>query len=273
MINVDGTPPKISCLMVTANGRFETFQRAARCYADQTYPNRELVVVNEGTKDYQRQIAEHLAGRDDVRLIFLDGKYTLGGLRNIAIRLCQGPLFCQWDDDDFNSPERLALQYRFLSKHPRARVCYLSDQLHFYFNTKLLFWESWGSYHSGGIKKYSLIPGTIMAYRKGFDGRYPSSGEHCRAGEDTVLAYELCESEDDVLLLPDVGYSMVYSYHGKNVWDEEHHLNLSRERGLPIAHMLLHRDRICRTIDYLKLDGPIKVMGREGLAFTHGGEL
>jgi glycosyltransferase involved in cell wall biosynthesis len=110
MINVDGKPPKISCLMVTANGRFETFIRAARCYADQTYPNRELVVVNEGTKEYQRQIAEHLAGRDDVRLIFLDGKYTLGGLRNIAIRLCQGPLFCQWDDDDFNSPERLALQ-------------------------------------------------------------------------------------------------------------------------------------------------------------------
>ena len=104
----DATPlPKISCLLVTARDRFEYFERSVRCYDDQTYPNRELVVVNEGPKSYQEQIADHLKDRSDVKLVFLDGKYTLGALRNISISICNGDLFVQWDDDDFNTPERL----------------------------------------------------------------------------------------------------------------------------------------------------------------------
>lgn len=268
MLIAGPSKPKISCLMVTANGRFETFRRSYASYLSQTYSNRELLIVNEGSAEYQDFIKRHTAGRPDVRHLFLKGKYTLGALRNIAIRMCEGELFVQWDDDDFNAPDRVAIQYAHLSRRPE-RVCYLSDQLHYYFNRKQMFWESWGQFHSGGYKKFSLIPGTIMAYKKGFDARYPSSGEHCRAGEDTVLAYGL--SEDNVTLLDGCGYSMVYSYHGKNVWDEEHHLNISKERAFPISQVLHQRERIAATIDSLDLEGPIQIMGREGLAFTHKG--
>lgn len=263
--------PLISCLMVTANGRFETFKRSCKCYADQTYPNRELVIVNEGSKTYQEQIRQHLADRNDVRYIFLDGKYTLASLRNISIALCRGEVFVQWDDDDFNAPQRLAVQYHFLARHPKARVCYLSDQLHYYFHTKYLFWENWAAFHSGGYKKYSLIPGTIMAWKEGFDFKYPSSGPWSCAGEDTVLAYNICRDDDDekVTLLSDCGHMMVYSYHGKNVWDVDHHLKLSRERAMQTNYILQNKHRICETIDYLRLDGPVKVMGREGLAFIY----
>lgn len=263
-------PLKISCLTVTACGRFETLKKSIDCYANQTYVNRELVVINEGTKQYQEEIRQYLAGRSDVKYVFLDGKYTLGGLRNIAIRMCAGEVFCQWDDDDFNSPDRLAIQYYYLSKHPTAKICYLSDQLHYYFNTQQLYWESWGNYHSGGILKYSLIPGTIMAYKKDFDYRYPSSGEHSRAGEDTVLAYKICEN-DNVVLASGLGHSMVYTYHGKNVWDLDHHLNLSSQRAMPISFMLQNKEKICRTIESVDLTTPIKVMGREGLAFIYEG--
>lgn len=273
MFLTDGPLPKISCLLVTAAGRFDYFRRSVQCYIDQTYPNRELVVVNEGPREYQQQIANHLKGRDDVRLIFLDGKYSLGALRNISIGLCFGDLFVQWDDDDYNAPERLAVQYAYLKRHPAAKVCYLTDQLHYYFTTKRLYWNDWSAFHSGGRKEYSLIPGTIMAYRSGFNVRYPTTGHHCSAGEDSILALGLLEDEDSVLLLNGVGYLHMYTFHGKNVWDVEHHMKISKERSLTAQHILAHRDRVAATLDYLNLDGPVLVTGREGLAFTHGGDL
>lgn len=270
MIDAQGKLPKISCLMVTANGRFDTFSRSFSCYCKQTYPNRQLVIVNEGSKDYQQKISEHVSSRTDVQMIFLDGIYTLGALRNLSIRLSQGDIFCQWDDDDFNTPERLAVQYLCL-KRQNAKVCYLSDQLHYYFDSRTLFWESWGDYFSGGgMKKYSLIPGTIMAYRKDFGFRYPSVGEHSKSGEDSVLAYNLCENTE-VTLLSGQGHRMIYSFHGKNVYDLAHHQNLSNQRALPISHMLDKRDEISQTIQSLALEGDIRVMGREGLAFIHRG--
>jgi glycosyltransferase involved in cell wall biosynthesis len=271
MLLTDTPLPKISCLLVTAAGRFDYFKRSVKCYVDQTYPNRELVVVNEGPKEYQDMIREHLSSRDDVRLVFLDGKYSLGGLRNISIGLCHGDLFVQWDDDDYNAPERLAVQYHYLKRHSKARVCYLTDQLHFYFTTRRLFWNDWSAFHSGDRKEYSLIPGTIMAYRQGFGVRYPSAGNFCCAGEDSILALGLLEDEESVLLLNGVGYLHVYTYHGKNVWDVEHHMKISKERSLTISSILQKRDRICQTLDYLDFGGPIKVTGREGLAFIHEG--
>ena len=276
MINLNGNLPKISCLMITANNRFETFKTSVRCYADQTYPNRELVIVTDAPKEYQQKLADYVSGRDDVRFVFLDGWYSLGALRNISVALCFGDIFVQWDDDDFNAPDRLALQYSFLARHAKARVCFLSDQLHYYFNSKCLFWENWAQYCSNGIKKCSLIPGTIMAYKRHFHNKYPSAGNFCSAGEDSVLTTTLCENDIDdkeVILMPSYGYMQVYTFHGNNVWDLEHHMRISRNRAMDCNYLMQYRDRICSTIDYLELEGTIKVMGREGLAFTHEAKL
>lgn len=269
MIKFDSSFLKISCLLVTANGRFDYFKRSFQCYLDQTYPNRELVIVNEGPPEYQSQIAEHVAGRDDVRLIFLNGWYSLGALRNISIALCHGDVFVQWDDDDFNAPDRLARQYKHLTEQG-IRVTYLTDQLHYYFNTQQLFWNNWWRSHSGGWKKHGLIPGTIMAYKEGFPCRYPSAGIHCSAGEDSVLSHSLCEThESKVKLVEGMGHLQMYTFHGKNVWDIEHHLNISRHRAMPVEYLNVHRDKICKTLDYLQLADRIEVIGKNGLAFVY----
>lgn len=261
--------PKISCLLVTAKNRLDYLKKSFSCYVDQTYPNKELVIVNEGPKEYQDEIQELVSSRSDVKLIFLDGKYSLGSLRNISISLSNGDIFVQWDDDDFNIPERLSIQYKFLARNKRARACYLSDQLHYYFNTHSLYWENWAEYCSGNVKKFSLIPGTIMAWKDKLLARYPSGGKWCSAGEDSILAYKLCDVDNYVELLPNYGYMQVYSYHGNNVWDHNHHLEISNKRSMKISHMLENRERICRTLDYLKLNNVVDVMGREGLAFRY----
>lgn len=268
MFQIDNSLPKISCLLVTAKSRIEYFQRSFQCYLDQTYPNRELVIVNEGPFEYQQQIKSVVGDRDDVRFVFLDGYYTLGALRNISIILSNGDLFVQWDDDDFNMPERLMTQYSFLSKHPDARVCYLTDQLHYYFPTKELYWENWERFLSGNIQEFSLIPGTIMAYKKDFCFRYPSSGTFASAGEDSILARDLCE-QGKVVLLRDKGYLHVYSFHGKNVWDIQHHKIISERRSMSISHMLKNRNKISQTLKHLRLSDKINVFGSDGFAFIY----
>lgn len=268
MFIVEKNKVKISCLMVTAAERFEYFVRSFQCYKDQTYLNKELIVVNEGPKEYQEKIRSYLENRKDVRFVFLDGKYSLGTLRNISISLCSGDVFVQWDDDDFNMPSRLAIQFSHLYKNQSAKYCFFTDQLHYYFNNKKLYWNDWSLFHSGNRKEYSLIPGTIMAWRKEFHSRYPTSGKYCSAGEDSILAYDLLEDEDSVLLLNGHGNLHVYSYHGKNVWDIEHHEKICRERSLPIAQLIEKREKIYETLNYLNLSDSIDIMGRDGMAFN-----
>ena len=261
--------PLISCLLVTAGGRFEYFRQSVACFKAQTYPNRELVIVNEGPKEYQEQIAEHVSDMSNVKLVFLDGFYTVGALRNISMAVCNGDIWVQWDDDDFNMPERLAVQHSFFSRDPDSKVCYLADQLHYYFPTREVYWEDWLAHGSGGAKKWGLIPGTCMSHR-GLPIRYPSSGEHASAGEDSVFSNWLVDNMyNEVQLLQGRGYMQVYSFHGKNVWDIKHHTNISKFRSHGIIHMLKNRERIEKTLDYLGFSDEVRVMGREGLAFTY----
>jgi glycosyltransferase involved in cell wall biosynthesis len=262
--------PLISCLLVTARDRLDLFERSLCFYANQTYPNRELVVVNEGPPAYQQRLRDVMGIHGDLRAkcVFLNGEYTLGALRNISMLLCNGDYWVQWDDDDFNVPERLAVQFSFLQKHPEAKICYLSDQLHYYFNRKELYWDNWLHYHSGNMKRWALIPGTGMARRDKIDVRYPSAGAFSRTGEDSVLSGTLLDQDEkNVVLLGGMGYLQCYTYHGKNVWDEEHHKKISDLRAMPIKYLIDNEDRIRKTIEYFDLEGPVKVMGRDGEAF------
>jgi glycosyltransferase involved in cell wall biosynthesis len=266
--------PKISCLLVTAGGRFDLAKKSIYCYTKQTYRNKELVVLNEGPKSYQQDLQSYIdiLDRDDIRTIWLNGEYTLGGLRNISVDLAEGDYWVQWDDDDFCMPHRLATQYSYMSKHPEAKVCYLTDQLHYFWDTQCLYWNNWKKWHSGGIKKHSLIPGTGM-YKRGLNFRYPSSGEYCRAGEDTEFANDiLYENKSNVLLLEDMGDMHCYSYHGNQVFDIEHHINVARMRSQNRDFVRKHKEKIIASIKFFKFEGSIKVMSREGLAFEYKGK-
>ena len=262
--------PLISCLLVTANGRLDYFKRSVQCFVDQTYPNKELVIVNEGNKEYQKLMTEHVKSleRKDIRFELLDRYYTLGALRNISLGLSDGEVFCQWDDDDFNFPSRLATQFSFL-KNSKIQISYLSDQLHYYFNTQELYWENWKFYLSGGNLKYMLIPGTIMGHIKDLPARYPSGGKNSRTGEDTVFANQLLRLGAKIDVLSGCGNLHVYSFHGKNVFDVEHHRVLSRVRSYYRWDLIKKRELISQTLRYLNFKNDVKVMGRDGLAFIY----
>lgn len=259
--------PKISCLLVTAKGRFEYAKRSIQCYLDQTYSNRELVVINEGPKEYQNELQTYIETlqRPDIRFVWLKGFYTLGALRNIAMAMATGEYICQWDDDDYCMPHRLAAQFSYMSRFSEAKVCYLADQLQYFFLSNELYWNDWKVHASAGQKKYSLIPGTIMA-KQNLGVRYP----HTRAGEDSVLSDALIDKDfDAVILMHGFGNMHVYTHHGKNVYNFDHHDLISKCRGHEREHMIRNRELITQSLFYWNFNSEVKVMGRDGLAFIY----
>ena len=52
-------PTSVSCLVVTRPGRLKRLEDALRCFAAQTHPACELVVVHDGVWDVGRCEEEH----------------------------------------------------------------------------------------------------------------------------------------------------------------------------------------------------------------------
>lgn len=91
----------VSCVMLcTWPKRSAMIGDALLSYELQTYPHRELVVVNDG--------APLRALRDDVTVVNVPAGMTIGAKRNVGLRVASGDWVATWDDDDFSWPERVA---------------------------------------------------------------------------------------------------------------------------------------------------------------------
>ncbi|WNO11323.1 glycosyltransferase [Teredinibacter sp. KSP-S5-2] len=100
--------PLVSCLCLSRK-RTEKLAVAVNCFRQQTYRNKELVLLidsrDEETKDFLSEVHD-----PNIRVISLDPvkrKRTLGELRNISIRESKGKFVCTWDDDDWHHKDRL----------------------------------------------------------------------------------------------------------------------------------------------------------------------
>ena len=195
-------PPRISCLMVT-RGRYELARQALQDFRQQTYPNRELLIMDD---DEDERLAHDVEMGPTAGLVYLrlpPENLTLGALRNLAVAYASGTYICQWDDDDRYHPRRLERQMATLQAlHTDA--CFVARPLLWWPQQQRLavsrprIWEC-----SMVCSKAKLIP-------------YP----HARKGEDTpVVAHLLGHCE--VALLDD---PLLYTYivHGRNTWEATH---------------------------------------------------
>jgi glycosyltransferase involved in cell wall biosynthesis len=254
------TQPKISCLTVTLN-RLVLLKEAIQCYCRQTYPNRELIIVTDGTPRYKQAISDYLRwlGRDDIRLVSV-GKGSLGALRNASLDAATGDIVCQWDDDDLNHPQRLECQFEHLTA-AKAHACCFTDQLQFFFAERLLYWSDWRSCDTQGVEQ--LIPGTMMTHRDA-RFRYPETTELASAGEDSVLLQQIAVNAS-VAPFQDAGFLNIYSYHGKNVFSEVHHRRIAFLTGRSADSLRNHESVLMDALRHYRLPQPYRVTGRDGM--------
>jgi glycosyltransferase involved in cell wall biosynthesis len=253
--------PKISCLTVTLN-RLVLLKEAIGCYCRQTYPNRELIIVTDGTPRYRRAIEDYLCrlGRNDIRLVYLgEPGNSLAALRNASVDIAEGDVVCQWDDDDLNHPQRLALQFEHLAS-AKADACCFTDQLQFFFHERSLYWTDWRLAVHQDIPR--LIPGTLMAHRQ-TRFRYPENSPNASAGEDSVLLARFLES-GTVTPFEDAGFLNIYSYHGANVFSELHHRRITMQASRPLDFLRGQESRLRSVLRDYRLPEPYRFTSGDG---------
>ncbi|MEQ8718958.1 MAG: glycosyltransferase family A protein [Acidimicrobiales bacterium] len=234
MTPAPAVPTGVSCLVVTRPGRLDRLEDAVRCFAAQTHPSCELVVVHDGGRDFDadvRSMTGSLAPGSAVS-VHRSRRRPLGSLRNVSVEVAGGDVVCQWDDDDLHHPRRVEVQLAHLvtggDTGGEAAACLLTDQLHLFEADGELCWDDWT------VERFphSLIPGTLLAGR-GALPRYPRR----RRGEDTPVVTRIVGDGKRVRGLQDHGWLYVYVQHGTNAWDATHHRAISawKHRGSRIG--------------------------------------
>ncbi|GAA4008852.1 glycosyltransferase family 2 protein [Sphingomonas humi] len=112
--------PAVSVLIIVHN-RAHTIGAAVRSVLGQTFGDFELVVIDDGSTDGTAATVEQFA---DPRLRLVRGPQNQGIplARNRALGAARGRYIAWLDSDDLCHPERLAVQFDHLERHPATAM-------------------------------------------------------------------------------------------------------------------------------------------------------
>lgn len=117
--------PLVSCVMPTYNRR-KFVPHAIRYFLRQEHPNKELIIVDDGTDCIEDLVPVHKA----IKYVRLKNKITLGEKLNIACSNASGSVIANWDDDDWYAPRRLSYQVNAL-RNNETKVCGINNLLYY----------------------------------------------------------------------------------------------------------------------------------------------
>ena len=113
--------PRVTVLMPVFNGE-EFLQEAVESILCQTFPDFELLIINDGSTDGSREILIRLSD-PRIRLIHNERNMGLIATLNHGMGLARGEYIARMDCDDVSRPERLAKQVDFLDQNPEVGIC------------------------------------------------------------------------------------------------------------------------------------------------------
>ena len=189
--------PLVSCVMPTADRR-PWVQQSIRYFLRQDYPNRELVIVDDGI-----DAVEDVVPRDPcIRYKRLRGHRTLGAKRNLCVAESRGDLILHWDDDDWFADSRISRQVDALLS-AGAEICGLPRMLcHDLQSRRTWLYE---------FRERPWLAGNSLLYTKDFWARKPFPDE--QVGEDTVFVWSQALERAAVLADYEIFVAMI---HGRN---------------------------------------------------------
>ena len=125
--------PLVSILIPAYNAEdciAETIQSAVA----QTWPRKEIIVVNDGSTDGTDQVAKRFASKN-VKVVSTENQ-GLPRAVNYAYRLSQGDYIQELDSDDLLAPDKIELQLKALREGDSNRTLLSSPWAYFYFRTR-----------------------------------------------------------------------------------------------------------------------------------------
>ena len=227
--------PLLSAVCVTGKTPWHVeymLPQAIRCFLDQTYPQRELVLVTEqphlDVPVSDLEGLEEWYEKDLVRVIYAPEAKTLGDLRNAGLDAARGECVIQWDDDDWHASARMTIQMQVYFQQPTLPNAFIRQLAYSFLSDSACVREL----------PNTFIHGTILHAKKpGL--RYPSK----RAGEDTDFIGQFSEF---AVINNDPGLYLRFS-HGHNTWNDQHIM-----RGTQSGHWALGVEHTCLLREVLK---------------------
>jgi hypothetical protein len=188
--------PLVSCLMVTRD-RPRLAARAVECFLAQSYPNRELIVIDGSESDELQQGIEAICYPPIKLHRQPQAGRSMGELRNLAVAKSSGRYLCLWDDDDLYDPDRVSAQMSAITSLG-TDACFLA---------RLQLW--WPARRVLAVSTRRMWEGTVICARDRFP---PYRALH--RGEDLAVTYRLWRSRRVVML--DMPELYTYVFHGSN---------------------------------------------------------
>lgn len=136
--------PKISVIMSIYNQwNREYLEQAVMSILNQTFGDFEFIIYDDGSDPaICRQLEKYERFDDRVVLIRSRENCGLAYSLNTCINVARGKYLARMDDDDISEPERLAVQYEYMEKHPE--IAYVGC------NARLI--------DSGGVWGHRIMP-------------------------------------------------------------------------------------------------------------------
>jgi hypothetical protein len=183
--------PLVSCLVPTSPQRRVFWPKVFEDFAKQTYPNKELFLLDE--ESYERPLPE------GIKHILLDSSKTIGAKLNLGVELSKANYFHKWDDDDRYSPSFLEKSITPLFRSSGI-VSFVDHHLLFNLN-------EWTLYDL----PYTIGGGTICFDRQAWDERpFPNLS----FGEDQ----DFYLNRRKALRITPIPNNYVLVRHGQNTW-------------------------------------------------------
>ena len=113
--------PDVSVLLPCYNAE-ATLEQALDSLQNQTYPNFEIIAVDDGSTDNTLTILEKRAQEDPRILVSSEPHRGVVEAANHGLNLCQAEIILRMDADDCCHPERIEKQRDFLINHPQISV-------------------------------------------------------------------------------------------------------------------------------------------------------
>lgn len=224
---------KISCICITQN-RADLLKKAIKHYENQTYSNKELIILYPEFDYPTEELAKSNATYNQLLLNEENGEWTydtavnggsaisfvklksfnqhsLGTKRNLATTCASGDYICVWDDDDYYANERLDRQFDFLKFTNKDAVALAQLTLYF---------QNTGKAYVSNARDEGW-EGSLLC-KKDAIGSYSD----LERGEDTPVMHRLYKQEKLAIMEDPRLY--VYNIHYANTSTPTHFMKLEK---------------------------------------------
>lgn len=195
--NINDDKLLVSAVMPTCAGRENFARRQIKEFEKQTYPDKELIIVNQG---HEWLTTGNWPGITEVRV---KPELLNGALHNIGDSLAQGKYIIRWDDDDIIAYSRIEKMIIAVKESDAVAATYAN-----YINYSLL---------DGTIREQhaGFCPGLLMYRNDGF--RYK---ENMIRGSDGLFCMKNYYGQ--IAVIDNLPHEYIRILHGTNqIWDRE----------------------------------------------------